>query len=256
VVGDHERLMTEALPNRPRGVGLGPELALTALVLAFGATSQRRIPRSWQVPANLGTAVVSVGLAHAGGASRGELGLDPAAVADGLRTGAAVLGPTAAVLAGGLAVPSARLFFVDDRFAGSSGRTLAYDVLVRIPLATATAEELLFRSALFGLLLHRRSPRTAMIWTAATFGLWHLLPALRSYEASPAGASLADRAGGRLAAVAGTIGVTSAAGLGFAWLRLRSGSVAAPIVAHAGINAAALLGAGLAARIARRSRGG
>jgi len=252
--GDDEGLMTEAGRHRRRAWP-GPDVALTALVLAYGATSQRRIPRTWQVPANLGAAVVAVGLAQGAGASLGELGLEPAAVAGGLRTGAAVLGPTAAVLGGALALPSTSGFFADDRFTGSSGRERAYDLLVRIPLATATAEELLFRSALFGLLLHRRSQRRAIIWTATAFGLWHVLPALRSYEASPAAASLADRVGGRLAAVAGTVGVTCAAGLGFAWLRLRSGSVAAPIVAHAGINAAALLGAGLAARTARRSGG-
>jgi membrane protease YdiL (CAAX protease family) len=46
--------------------------------------------------------------------------------------------------------------------------------------------------------------------------------------------------------VAGSVVVTAVAGLGFCWLRLRFGHLAAPVVAHAGMNASATVAAHLA----------
>ena len=51
-----------------------------------------------------------------------------------------------------------------------------------------------------------------------------------------AGARISARAGGRPAHVLGTVAATAAAGVGFALLRLRSRSVAAPVLAHAAVN--------------------
>jgi membrane protease YdiL (CAAX protease family) len=232
---------------------LGGELALTASVLAYGAVSQQRIPRRWQIPANIAAALVAVALARAAGASWDEVGLEPAAAGDGLLAGSAVVAPAWGVLAIGLGLPATRRFFADERFAVSSRGELAYDALVHIPLATATAEELLFRSALLGLFLRRRSRRRALTSTAVAFGLWHVLPAMRSHDANPAQAQLAERVGGRPATVVATIAATAAAGFGFGWLRLRSRSVVAPIVAHAGLNAAARVGASLAHGVDRGS---
>ena len=44
-------------------------------------------------------------------------------------------------------------------------------------------------------------------------------------------------------AVLATVTATTLAGYGLAWLRLRSGSIAAPVVAHASLNGAAYLAA-------------
>ena len=45
----------------------------------------------------------------------------------------------------------------------------------------------------------------------------------------------------QLAFVAGYVAVISIAGGAFAWLRLRSGSIAAPLLAHAALNDTALV---------------
>jgi membrane protease YdiL (CAAX protease family) len=74
-----------------------------------------------------------------------------------------------------------------------------------------------------------------------------VLPALRHHE-------LAHRVGGRPASIGATVAVTAVAGAGLTWLRLRSRSVAAPIVAHIGINMAGLLAARFVSG-PRRSRG-
>ena len=63
---------------------------------------------------------------------------------------------------------------------------------------------------------------------ALLFGLWHLPPALR--DASDKGAA------GAVGVVVGTIAVTTVAGAAFAWLRLRSGSLVAPMMAHLATN--------------------
>jgi membrane protease YdiL (CAAX protease family) len=229
-------------------------LALAALVLAYGATSQQAESAGWQVPANLAAGAAAVAAARARGSSWDVQGLDPLALPGGLRLGVTTLVPVGAVVALGIALPSTRPLFVDERVHGAGARTLAYHALVRIPLATALAEELLFRSALLGIELRSRSRRRAVAMTAIAFGLWHVLPALRSHESNPAGAELASRAGGRAATVAVTVGATAAAGAGLAWLRLRSRSVAAPFIAHAGVNLAAFAAATCMARRARSAR--
>ena len=54
--------------------------------------------------------------------------------------------------------------------------------------------------------------------------------------------------GGKAAAVAGTFVATFVAGLGFAWLRERSGSVIAPAAAHLATNSVAFAVAWAVAR--------
>jgi membrane protease YdiL (CAAX protease family) len=241
--------------RRRRFGGPGADVALGALVLAYGVVTQQQESRRWQVAANVGAGVAGVAIGRAAGASWDELGLEPRTLGDGLALGGALVPIVVAAVAAGVAVPASRELFVDERVDAATPRQLAYDALVRIPFATATSEELLFRSALLGLAIHLHSPRRAVATSALAFGLWHVVPALRSHEANPTGAELAARVGGRWATVAGTVALTTAAGVAFAWLRLRSRSVVAPVVVHAAINSAALVGAAAVARRRARSRG-
>jgi membrane protease YdiL (CAAX protease family) len=222
------------------------EILLAVLLAVGGATVQRTPSHRLEVPANLGMAAAAVAIARAGGASWRDLGLEGSAVPAGLRTGAATLVGAAAAVALGAAVPATRGLFADERVARWTGRELAYHLVLRLPLATAVAEELLFRSALLGVERRRRPPAEAVAVTAVAFGLWHVLPALRHHE-------LADRVGGRPASIGATVALTAVAGAGLTWLRLRSRSVVAPIVAHIGINMAGLLAARFASG-PRRSR--
>jgi len=69
------------------------------------------------------------------------------------------------------------------------------------------------------------------------------------------GRQLAQRPLRKAAFVAGNVAVTALAGAVFGWLRLRSGSVAAPVLAHAALNDAALLAGHIVhASAARRGR--
>jgi membrane protease YdiL (CAAX protease family) len=111
-------------------------------------------------------------------------------------------------------------------------REAAFETLVRVPFETALAEELIFRGALLGIALDLRSPARAIAFSSLAFGLWHVPPTRQSFDPSTGAIIIA----------------TTAAGVGFALLRLRAKSVAAPIVVHAALNMAAYAGVWLTAR--------
>ena len=117
-------------------------------------------------------------LARRGGATDSQLGLDPGNVSRGVRAGLAAGIPIAAVSALGGYIPMTARFFRDERTVHVGALGAAHEVLVRIPLATAAAEELMFRGALEGILSQRRSRAEAAVISAVLFGAWHILPAL------------------------------------------------------------------------------
>jgi membrane protease YdiL (CAAX protease family) len=73
--------------------------------------------------------------------------------------------------------------------------------------------------------------------SSALFGLWHVLPGIEALETTTA-SELSSGVLGALS-VAGQVLVTGLAGGVFAWLRLHSGSLAAPVLAHWGLNGVA-----------------
>jgi uncharacterized protein len=229
-----------------------PEAVGVAVLAVHNVAVHRLLPAPADVALNLATAAGLTAFARRAGCSRRDLGIDPKDAASGLRAG---LG--AAALAGGAvtlaaALPATRRFFGDRRVSGVGRREAAYHLAVRIPLATALAEELLFRGVLLGLLRRRRSPGIAVLWTSLLFGAWHALPTIDHYQGNPVSDLAGDSGRGRRLTVLATTLSTAAAGGGFAWLRLRSGSVLAPTLAHAAVNVSAYLAG---RRTARRQAG-
>lgn len=223
------------------------EIAAAAAVLAYGYAIVRLIPEAAYVPVNLAAAGLAVALVHRSGAGWDDLGLARDDLGRGLRLGLLTVVPIAAVVATGVALTVTREFFVDARFADLGATQTLYELLVRIPLGTALAEELIFRGALLGLYLRRHTFLKAALFSSLAFGLWHVVGAMASLQSNAAGevlASPAARAGGVLA----TVLATGAAGMGFCWLRRRSGSVLAPAVTHAALNGLAVIGGLVAAR--------
>jgi membrane protease YdiL (CAAX protease family) len=215
---------------------------LVALAVAGNAATNLLVPPPLYVPAALSLALLAVLVAvRVGGCSARDLGLDPGQLGRGLRLGAAVAAVLALVLAVGAALPATRDLFADRRVDQHSVTLLLYHTLVRIPLGTVLLEETLFRGVLLGLPLRRWSPRVAVAFSSALFGLWHLLPARGVAEFNPVVAT-GGQAGSRqvllivLAAVA-----TALAGAVFCWLRLRARSLAAPAVLHLAGNSLAYL---------------
>jgi membrane protease YdiL (CAAX protease family) len=80
----------------------------------------------------------------------------------------------------------------------------------------------------------------AVLWSSALFGLWHIIPTLNGLETNELGDQV-DSAAATTATVAGAVVVTFIAGIGFCWLRLRSRSIVAPMMAHLAVNTSAYL---------------
>ncbi|MFL6242689.1 MAG: CPBP family intramembrane glutamic endopeptidase [Acidimicrobiia bacterium] len=197
-----------------------------------------RISRRARLPANLGAAVALVGLARIGGVRASELGLSRANVGRGTRIGLATAVPLATAAASAVAIPRTRRLLTDERITGTSPGEAVFETLVRIPLETALAEEVIFRGVLLALGLRNRSRGRAIVTSSMLFGLWHVLPTLGAAARGANGRPEA-RATASTAAVVAT---TALAGAGFAWLRLHASSVVAPSLVHAALNMVAFAG--------------
>jgi membrane protease YdiL (CAAX protease family) len=189
---------------------------------------------------NLASAGALTAFALRIGCTPAELGLDRADLGQGLRIGTVGTALCSAAVGIAAAVPPTRSFFLDARLKGMSRKETVYQATLRIPVATAVAEEIIFRSVLHALFAREHSLRTTLTWTSLLFGLWHILPTLDTFEGNPV-SNLVDNRSSRLMAALSTTGTTALAGLFFSYLRLRSRSVAAAVLAHAAINIPALL---------------
>ena len=218
-------------------------------VLAHRITS-----RTGQTAARYGAAIALLGIARAAGVSWAELGLDRKHLGSGVRTGVLAGACAAAAIFAGAAMPATRGVFLDDRAAQVSRGDLAGG-LARITLAAVPPEELTYRSALYGLLLGSGTRAGAVTWPSLLFGVSHVLPTLSTMSQTAVSHHLA-RPLHQAAFVAGNVAATGVAGVGFAWLRLRSGSVLAPLLAHAALNDSALVAGRVACRLGRKQRAG
>jgi len=213
------------------------ELAAIGCVAVYNVMLTR-IRRRARLPANLGAAVALAGLARVSGVRPSELGLSRAKVGRGTRIGLAAAAPLAGASAMAVANPRTRRLLTDERITGTSATEAVFETIVRIPLETALAEEVIFRGVLLALGMRSRSRGWAIVTSSTLFGLWHVVPTLGALARSANGRPDA-RATSSTAAVVAT---TAIAGVGFAWLRLRAGSVLAPSLAHAALNMVAFAG--------------
>jgi membrane protease YdiL (CAAX protease family) len=114
---------------------------------------------------------------------------------------------------------------------------LALHIVFFLPLAAVIPEELAFRGVLLGGLWRSASARTAVAGSSAAFALWHAFVVwVTLLQTSIAATALAW-----LAAV-GALVFVAIGGAVLALLRLRSGGIAAPVVAHWAFDATLLVG--------------
>jgi uncharacterized protein len=142
-----------------------------------------------------------------------------------------------------VSIPFTRGAFRDTRY--QVGLTSAlYTTFIAIPLTTVIFEECAFRGVLWGLLARERGVATATVVSAVLFGLWHVLPALDLARTNTAvkGARAPTRSR-LLVTVLATVAFTTVAGLLFAELRRRSGSLIAPMGLHWATNGLGVLAA-------------
>lgn len=230
-----------------RGPAAASAVALALVLAAWNNVIVVRLPGypGSYVAGNVVATGVLLAAARAGGLSWQELGLARSRLPAGARWGLLCVGLVALAYTAALAVPPVRPLLVDERVAGRDDAELAYDVLVRIPLGTVVWEELAFRGVLLAVLARVLPLRTAVAVCAAVFGVWHVRPTLSAVMIN-------DLAGEPvlvgLTVLLGCLAST-AAGVVLTWLRLRSGSLLAPLLLHLATNALGALTVAAAVRL-------
>jgi membrane protease YdiL (CAAX protease family) len=183
--------------------------------------------------------VALVLIAWSAGATRVDLGLGGADIRAGLLYGVGAFGVVLLVLVVAAVIPATNGFLHDSRAQIDGGR-LIYQLGVPIVLLTAIPEEFAFRGVLLGSGVKLWGPWRASLVTSVLFGLWHIAPTLHTMSDNHVFRGEASSVAGQVLLVLGAIVVTFAAGLVFCWLRLKSGSLIAPVIAHAATNGLAL----------------
>ncbi len=208
--------MTQRLPHVLRAI-VGVIMALVVVNIARSTV----IPSGGGFLTNvLGATIIVAGGVTIGGLHCVDLGLCRAHLWAGARYGLCAFGLVTLCTLVVAAVPAGRDALNVDAVHLTGGGLITKIALI-IPIGTVLTEELMFRGVLHGLLTKVLSPALAMLIGAVTFGLWHVFPAWR-----------ADGVGVAL----GTFVVTAIAGAGFVWLRNKSQSVVAPMLAHLATN--------------------
>lgn len=221
-----------------------PDPASVALgaVAVYNLVQNLAVPERWYTAGNAAVATGLVAYARRSGLSYAEMGLGKRDVGRGLRIGAGIVAPTALATTAVAASPRLSRVFLDGRARGHGRADAARQLLIRFPVGTALYEEVAFRGVLDALWSRRSGEWTARMVTAVAFGAWHVLPTFRLYPDMAGGrgeSSGLERAGATLAGVA----VTAVSSLLFDRLRTRSGSLAAPWLAHYGFTATSYLAA-------------
>lgn len=218
------------------------------MLAVANVVSNRVVPGWAYVPWNLAVAVVVVVMArralgrHAAVPRRAldrEIGLGE--WRRGAVFGGALALATIVVMLIGLAVPAFRALYEDRRVDESIGAALV-QALVRVPLGTVLLEEIAFRGVLPAVAARRIGVLRASVVASVAFGLWHVLPA---WNLSDTNQGIADVVGSGALGTAATVtfGVagTALAGLWWCWIRYRSRSVLATVIAHTAANSVGYL---------------
>lgn len=224
----------------------GPVLGAIAVLVGSNVVANEVLPSWAYIPWNICVAAGLVWVARRFGRCRlDELGLAPGRLGDGARWGGLA---AMVVVAGGCIgalIPATRDLFHDERARELTLIGLVLHVGVEIPIGTVLAEETMFRGVLPAMFRRRFAHRAnwavrADVSAALLFGLWHVLPSLDLAASNSFLKHLPLGLGTPVAIAVSVIG-TAAAGLGFTWLRNRSGSLLAPMLLHWALNATGLV---------------
>jgi membrane protease YdiL (CAAX protease family) len=185
-------------------------LSLAAALVGWSFLSPR-LPAGWRVTLQAGVGALLALV------TRARLGLGPPRLWAGLGLGSAAGLAAASAIAATAPVPAVRLSMA----AREPPASVPGWLLVRIPVGTVWSEEAAFRAALATAGSEAFGKTGGRLLQAAAFGLSHIADA---------------RAAGQ--PVVATVLVTGIAGWLFGWLADRSGSLAAPMLAHLAVNEA------------------
>ena len=211
----------------------------TIVLVAFSIARGFGISGPTAISASLLTAILML-IAWRARATAADLGLAREDMRAGVRYGVGAVGFVLLVLVAIALIPGTK-GFLDDSRADISGGRLVYELAISIVLLTAIPEEFAFRGVLLGSGIVLWGPWRASLISSALFGLWHIVPTLHTMSDNRVVSGASNSFGGQVLLVIGTVVATFIAGLVFSWLRLRSRSLVAPILAHIATNGLALV---------------
>ncbi len=219
-------------------------IGFTLLALVVANVAANQVAPGWGPVVVLALVGVLAAIAKMAGLTVDDLGLARRTWGRGLRWGAAAAGVVAAGYLVALAIPAVR-DAVTPAEDGSWGDVLLQSLIV-IPLGTVLGEEFAFRGVLWSLLRRVRGQGFATLVSSALFALWHVLPALGGSDANDVVTDTIGGGSGDALLVAVTIVFTGLAGILLCELRVRSGSLLAPILLHWAVNGFGVLFVALA----------
>ena len=210
------------------------------------------VAQRWYVPTGIVGSALIVWIGYRAGVTLSDIGLGPNSWISGLIWSAGSIALVTSVYVIGGSMTFTRRFLADDR-AVLGPRTLAYKVLVNVPLGTVLFEELAFRGVGLALLAQWFPLWQAVLYSSLLFGFWHILPSLVMHDANAAvGDLLGQGIWGRLQSVLLTVLGTAIAGVVFCLLRIQSDSLLPPMALHWAINGLGFIAASWVHRRAGR----
>lgn len=196
---------------------------------------QNSVPRRWYGWLNgVGTAA-ALAVGRSTGLTWCELGLGSGAIRRGSQSGGSLAGLIVAAMGTTASTRNGLLLFRDERVVQNGAAELAREALFRIPVGTALFEEVVFRGLVFGRLNRTQNTTSAAIAASALFGLWHVIPTLKT-AAVYRGGLLRQTPARTAGTLAGGVVGSAAVGMALNLLRTRSRSLLTPIVVHAAVN--------------------
>jgi membrane protease YdiL (CAAX protease family) len=226
--------------DRERTARDTPALVVTVVLLAaYNVTRTLWIPESWQLLTNIGVALLVGAIAWWSSVDATELGLHRDHHPLGAVWGGGALLLVMAAVVGFAVVSEVRgtsQGALDDSRLRVPFLDMFYEIAVNTPLGTVVLEEFAFRGLLLALFLRHTSMWRSVLWSSLLFGAWHILPTLTTAASNGAMEQLASTPVGLVLVVIGNVLSTAIAGAVFAYLRLRSGSLLAPALAHLATN--------------------
>lgn len=226
------------------------ELTLVVLILLYGTVLARLVAKKYHLYLNIFVAAVAILMGFAFNLTLNNMGLGLRHILPGIFVAiifSVFITITTLLIS---AIPFLRHYFLGDDLAHASGKLIAFEAAIRIPLGTALIEEILFRGVLLGLLLQNHSSAKALIFSSIIFGLWHIFPTINTLESNNGVAqTLKDKKSRKAGSVIGAVVITTIAGFIFGWLRIIANSVIAPWLVHWSINASGVLGVAFARKL-------
>jgi membrane protease YdiL (CAAX protease family) len=220
-------------PAQETGLAWWPVTVVIGLLVVLNIVNNRVAPQTHYLLWAFGGSVLLLAIGLLDGNTWTDMGLGWGYLLPGLIWAGASIALVTAVYLVGSAFRRTRTAFHDERMGDLSGGRMVFQALVEVPFGTVLLEEIAFRAVLLSMLVRRFGLVWGIVLSSVIFGLWHILPSIGTHEQNPAlGSVVGEGRRGNILAVALSVLTTSVAGVLFAFLRLLSGSVLAPMGLH------------------------